>query len=334
MFTPESLQLLCHTIDWSHGERRLDALGASLLAAGVLEDVQSRAVDHLYPGLKARLFIPTGEGADEGADTVVWFEYDVDQMAEIISNYADDLPEVAVEGTPNSSPLKTLGASYSYSTEDLRRVVFARSNGRQASLNKNKAIEADKAIERKIDQIAVKGDSASGLPGLCRNANVTLLSAAAPGTGSATEWDGADKTPQEIFDDVVNLITSVYTVSNGIHEANFFACPVAQWNVLKTTQFLTSTSSPMTILEALQRQHPEVRFEPWPALQEGATGDADLAIAMEVDADAMNIELVIPMEARAQPPQPRNLTFVVPVEAKTGGVLVKRPLAMCYMDSI
>lgn len=331
-FTPENLYHLCHTMDWSRGEQRLDALGASQLAAGVLEDVQSRAVDYLYPALKARQFIPMGESVDEGASHVVWHEYDSSQMAEVIANYADDLPEVAVQASENTSPLKVLGLSYSYSTEDLRRVVFARQNGRQASLNVDKARIADEGIERKIDSIAVKGDTVHGLPGLCRNANVTLLSAAAPGTGSATEWDGADKTAQEIFDDVVNLISSVYTVSNGIHRADFFACPVAQWNVLKTTQFLTSTDQPMTILEALQRQHPEVMFTDWPALSEGAAGDADLAIAME--RGSMNAELVIPMEARPQPPQPDNLKFKVPVEAKTGGVLVKRPLALCYMDSI
>ena len=332
-FTPDTLLQLCHNVRWDSEETRLDALGASLLAAGVLEDVQSRAIDWKYPQLMLRQLIPLGESVSEGASHVVWHEYDSDQMAEIVANYATDLPEVAVEAQEQSSPLKLVGSSYSYSTEDLRRVVFARANGRQANLSIDKARIADESIERKFEEVGVKGDTVSGLPGLCRNGNVTLLNAAAPGTGSATEWDGADKTPQEIFDDVVNLIESVYTLSKGVHRANVCAMPVSQGSVLRSTQFLTSTSSPMTLLEALQRQYPGVRFVEWPALEEGATGDADVAVAMDVT-DPTNLELCIPMNPRPLPPQPKGLKFVVPVESKFGGVLIKRPLAVCYMDGI
>lgn len=331
-FTEEQLRMLCSTINWQHGENRMDALGASAIAARALEDVQSEAVEYLYPNLRARQLLPMAERPDEGATSVVWHEYDHDHMAEIIANYGDDLPEVALEAAEQSSPLKVLGAMYSYSTEDLRRVVFARANGRQVSLDVDKAMIAEGAIERKIEQIAIKGDTATGLPGLCRNANVTLLNAASPGTGSATEWDGGDKTPQEVFDDVVNLISTMYTQSKGVHRANIVAMPIAQYNHLKTTQFLTGTATPMTILEALQRQHPEVRFEEWPGLEEGAAGDAEVVVAM--DSRPLNIEMVIPMESRPQPPQPHNLKFRVPVEAKTGGVIIKRPLAVVYMDGV
>lgn len=335
-FTPESLAYLVSTMApvTRQDGTRLDSLGQSMLAAGVLEDVQARAVDYLYPQLKARQLLPMATDIDEGADTVVWFEYDRDTMAEIITNYADDLPEVAVEAQPQSSPVKSIGISYSYSTEDLRRVMFARANGRQAQLNVDKARVADEGIERKIDQIAIKGDSATGLPGLCRNANVTALQAAASANGGfSRQWDGADKDAEEIFDDVVNLISSMYTASNGVHTPNVVAMPVSQFNVLKTTQFLTSTATPMTILEALQRQHSEVTFVDWAALSEGYTGDADVVVAMDVR-DTMNLEMVVPMEARPLPPQPDNFKFKVPVEAKTGGVIIKRPLAVVYMYDV
>lgn len=332
-FTPEALQLLCHTINWDHSELRLDALGASVIAARALEDVQSRAVDYLYPQLKARNLLPRGESVDPGASHVVWHEYDADTMAEIVANYGDDLPEVAVEAAEQSSPIKSLAIAYSYSTQDLRRVVFARANGRQVSLDVDKARKADEGIERKLEITAIKGDTASGLPGLCRNSNVTLLNAASPGSGSATEWDGADKTAQEIFDDVANLICNVYTTSKGVHQANVCAMPVAQYKVLKTTHLLTSTAAPMTILKALEDMFPEVTFVEWAGLEEGAAGDADVAVAMDVR-DPLNLELVIAMETQAQPPQPNNLKFKVPMELRFGGVIIKRPLALSYMDGI
>jgi hypothetical protein len=46
------------------------------------------------------------------------------------------------------------------------------------------------------------------------------------------------------------------------------------------------------------------------------------------------VKLVIPQEFEIQPPQPRNLAFVVPCFARYGGVSWRYPVAACYATGI
>ena len=46
------------------------------------------------------------------------------------------------------------------------------------------------------------------------------------------------------------------------------------------------------------------------------------------------LELVIPQDFEQLPPQAKNLAFVVPCHARCGGVVVRYPVAMLYLDGI
>jgi len=195
---------------------------------------------------------------------------------------------------------------------------------------------ADEFIERKIDSLALLGDTGHNIPGFATNSNVTTVSAAAAAAGAnAPQWDGADKVASEIFDDLVNLVQSMSDTSVGLHEARVIAMPVVQFNVVARTQFLTSTGNPMTILEAFLRQENaagnNVRVEKWPHLSTALSGSP---MIIAYDPHPMNMGLVVPRESTPEPPQADNLAFKVPVHAKCGGCIIKRPLSVLYMDDV
>ena len=320
--------------------RQLDNMGITrmdAIVAGALEYVQSEAVATEYPSLKARSLLPLYQGIDPGAKTVHWFEYDSAGMAEIIENYADDLKYADLAVSENDSPIKTIATAYSYSVDDIDALQFALNNGRQASLDVTKAQMADEYIERKIDSLSLLGDTDHNIPGFATNTNVTTISAAAAAAGAnAPEWDGADKTATEIFDDLVTLVQTLSDTSLGLHEARVIAMPVVQYNVVARTQFITTTGNPMTILEAFLRQENaagnNVRVEKWAHLADALGTNVPQVIAY--DPNPMNMGLVVPREATPEPPQATNLAFSVPVHAKCGGCIIKRPLSVLYLDSV
>ena len=319
------------------GATRNDAFDASMIVSSALEHVQREATATLYPNLMARNLLPMAQGIDPGASHVIWHEYDSAGMARVIENYADDIQLADISVRENSSRVKGIGTGYSYSVEDIDALSFAMSNGRQATLDVTKPQLADEFIERKIDQLALIGDTTHNIPGFARNANVTTISAAAAAGGAnAPEWTGVDKTAQEIFDDLVSLVTAMSNTSQGIHEATVIAMPVAQYNVIANTQFLTGTATPMTILEAFLRQQnaaeKQTRIVKWPHLQTAGTGNVPLVIAF--DPRQTNMQLVVPREATPEPPQAKNFAFLVPVRAKCGGCIIKRPLSVLYMDDV
>lgn len=312
---------------------RNDAFDNPAIVARALEHVQAEATATLYPALMARDVLPMFTGIDAGADTLVWDEFDSAGMAEVIENYADDPRMVGIAVRENTSKIKAIATGYSYSVEDLERLELARRVNRQAQLDITKAQLADEYIERKIDQLALTGDAAHSIPGFARNANVTTVSAQAAAAGAnAPEWNGADKTPLEIFEDLVAMVTTMSNASEGIHEVRVMGLPTVAWNVVAHTLLFDATASPMTILEAFRRQEPGVRVFKWPHLDTAGTGGVPLAIAF--DPSPMNMGLVIPREATPEPPQAKNFAFFVPVRAKTGGCVIKRPLSVVYMDDL
>src|SRR3989338_5634435 len=112
----------------------LQRLDASLDARQVvflekqLEYVKSQTYDIQYPALKARLFIPVSNEIPNGAASHTYQSWDEFGRAELISSYGDDFKRVGVGVKEYVGSIKSVGASYAYSIEDLRRSAFAGTN--------------------------------------------------------------------------------------------------------------------------------------------------------------------------------------------------------------
>lgn len=299
-------------------DQRWDAKYTAILEKQ-LEYVKAQTYDIVYPKLKARMLIPVSHEADTGAETITYRQWDVFGMAQIISNFADDLPLIDALSEEFTTKVKSIGAAYSYSLQDLRRSAMANAN-----LPTRKASAARKAVEWKIESIGAIGESGTGLTGLANNANVPLVS---PTTGT---WSSA--TAAEIVADLNKLVNSIITTSVDNFAATTIVLPLALYTLIKSKPYTSTGDTNMTVLKFFLETNPEIdEVVPWNKLATAnAAGTGARICAYQKDPEVLTME--IPQEFEQLPPQAKNLSFHVPCHARSGGVIWYYPIAGAYMD--
>lgn len=300
----------------------LDAAEGIFLSRA-LEEVRSKTYDIKYVNLLGRQLIPVDNSVDPGKETIRYEQYEMYGIAKIISDYADDLPRADVAGREFFSVVRTLGASYGYSQQELRA---ARAAG--APLVQRKADAAKRAVEQAIDRIAQVGDTARNMLGLLNQPNVSTYVIPA-GVSGFTDW--RRKTPDEIAEDINGAINSIVSNTKGVEIPDTVLLPIEQYTLIATRRM--GDGSDKTILDFVLDSNSYVnQIVPWYALNGAGSGGVDRMMVYRRDPDAL--QLIIPMEFTQHTPQERNLEVVIPCEARIGGVVFYYPMSACYADGI
>lgn len=303
----------------------LDA-DASVFFRRELEFIKSKSYDVLYQDLLARELFPTSNEAGAYAETITYRSYDRVGMAQIISSYSKDLPRADVSGREITSPVRTIGLSFSYTVAE---VLASQATGK--SLEQRRADAVQRGTEETIDRIAWYGDAASGLPGFLSNPNIPN-GPVAQGAGGSTLWP--DKTPAEILEDVNDLFGTIFANTRMKERANTLLLPVARWNYITSTP--RSDNSDTTILQYLVQNSPFLQsaddVRPVPELEGAGTGGANLMVAYDRSPDKLTLE--VPLELQFLAPQERGLNIEVPSWAKVGGVIVYYPMSARFAYGI
>lgn len=301
----------------------LDAADSAFLYRQ-LEHMKSTVFEVKRQALKARDLIPASpDPADPGATHITYEVMDHVGAAKLISSYADDLPRADVKSKEFTSPLRPIGTSFGYNVDELASARKANKN-----LNQRKAKAATRAAEQIIHDVAMRGDADLGLPGFLTNPNIPVVDAADIGAG-VTEW--ANKTGEQILDDLNTLVNGVSDNTNGVETADTLLLPVAQFNLITTKKL---ADSDMSVLKWFMENNPYIQNIDWvPELSTSdSAGTGPRAVAYRRDPEVLTLE--IPKEPQFMRPQERNLETVVNVHGKIGGTLVYLPLACRFMDSI
>jgi hypothetical protein len=299
---------------------RLDA-NEGIFFARQLEAIKSRAYDVKRPKLSAMEVLPVSTETPEGASTITYRQYDTVGAAQIIANYANDLPRADVTGKEFTSPVRGIGVGYGYNMQEIRA---AQMTGTPLSEKKMRA--AMRAHEELMNRLAWFGDTTHGLPGFMTNANIPAYVVTADGTGSSKLW--VNKTADQIIRDVNGIINQVRNQSRDIHRANTVLMPLEQHGYIKSQPRSSGTDT--TILTFLQANNPGVTFRP--VLEMDNVGGLDKMVAGEFSID--NMQLEVPMMFRQYSPQQKGLEFEIPCESRFGGCSVEYPLAFAIADSI
>jgi hypothetical protein len=320
-----------------YGEaRRVDA-NETALVAFALTAVALDAMQYDYPELAFRRLAPLQDGLTPGTENFRWDELDYRGMAKVIENYADDLPNVAAYIKTNTGVIKSLGNAFEYTKQDIRRAAEARRNGRQAVvLDVSRVAMAREVMERTKDKIAAVGDTLSTLPGILKNANITLLTASTPASGSSKKWTGGNKVGAEVLLDLRNMLKTIRTQSKGVHTGTTIVMPIEEHEALASMPFTSGVEQTNVLaffLESQRQMQRPVEIIPW---QRCATADAAGTgpRVLAYERLARNLRLVEPLDFEADSPQRVSLTFKVPCESRFGSIYWKRPLSATYMDFV
>ncbi len=283
-----------------------------------LEALKSKTYDLKYPELKARTLLPVSFEAGPGAETITYEQYSQFGMAKLIANYSDDLPRADIGAKKFSSPVKSAGMSYGWNLQEVRAAAMA-----GKPLVSRKASAAKRGHLALENSIAWFGNTATGLPGLITNANISTVVLPADGTGSSILW--STKTPDQIIRDINLMTRTVHGVSKGVEFANTLLLPLEQYNLIYDTP--RSAQSDLSIAQWVLQNNPHITAIDW--LEElNATGAGVTDQMLVYNRNPEKLTLEIPQDFEQLPVQERGLEYVVPTHHRIGGVIVYYPLSV------
>jgi len=245
-------------------------------------------------------------------------------FAKIIADYATDFPRVDVYGTENTVKVKDIGDSYGYSIQEIRR---SQMSGKR--LDQRRSDTARRAIEEKINQIALLGDSLSQLQGLINYTGITAYTVPADGTGSSKLW--ANKTVDQVVRDIAGVVSAIFNTTNGREAPDTLLLPISKYMYLATTRM--GSVNDTTLLEYILKTNPFLKKIDWLVELSGAgAGGTDRMLCYCNDDQHLTLEIPQPFEAFD--PVQTGMEFEIPCHAMTAGAIVYYPLSVAYGDGI
>lgn len=287
-----------------------------------LEHIRGQLYDLKMARLKARELIPVDGSVPSGARTLTYRQFEMLGLAKILGNYSDDIPRANVVAREFTSKIRGLASSYGYSLEDARAAMMA-----GVPLDQKDAMAARRAIEEQIDTIARSGSTKHGLLGFLNQPNVSAYTVA-NGAGGTALW--ADKSPDEIVDDLNGIANFVVETTKEVEIPDTIIVPVAQFGRL-TKRMGDGDST--TILRHFLASNPYIKAViPWSACKAAGAMATDRMVCYRRDPECLS--LVIPQEFEQLPPQAKGLEVVTNCHARCGGVVFTYPLSAAYGDGI
>ena len=284
-----------------------------LYTARQLDYVKTRTYDKKQPPMIGLLLVPISTEVPEWAETFTYTMFDEVGMAKIVANYAADLPRADVKGEEKTASIKNIGDSYGYSIMEIRAAAANRTD-----LPTRKSMAARKAIDIKLNQMALIGDTKLGLYGLINHPNVPLV------VGLHGDWMNPDTTADQMLADLDMIYDAVPNQSKDVHAPTRIAMPTDQRSRIFSKR--VPDSGGKTVGQFFQDKHPGLQIMGAAEFKGAGTGGKDLILAYEYSEENLAMELPMPFNQLAA--QARGLELVVPCLARAGGVVVYYPLSL------
>lgn len=306
-----------------------DALAFLISQASYIE---AALVEVVYPEVQYPRLIPVDTSADAWAKSVTWFSINRAGQADWFDHNATDGRVADVSREKHEQPIEMAEIGYRYTLEELQHEMRLPMGGR---LNTDKANAARRAAEEMIDDVALRGSTAKNWAGLINSAAVPSSTAPADGTGSSTEFE--DKTAEQVMRDLSNLLSGSWEATLQTEMPDTLLLPPSIISGL-AARFLPNSSIGLVqwlrennIYSYTTRQ--PLTIEAVRGLETAGTGDTARAIAYRRNPDVLKLHLPMPHEF-LDVWQTGPMIYHVPGIFRTGGVEIRRPLAIRYLDGI
>ncbi|ETA72331.1 MULTISPECIES: DUF2184 domain-containing protein [Mesorhizobium] len=285
-----------------------------------------------YQDIQYANLIPVDTSAPEWIQSVTYFSMDSVGQAQWFNGNAHDVPKVELTREKFETTVSMAAIGYGYNLEELGTAQLLGMN-----LNPDKATTARRAAEERIDSTAFIGDAAKGFSGLVNSSTPTATQAPADGTGSARTF--ASKTADQVLRDVNTQITGIATDTLGNELADTILLPYSI--MLDLSQRRIDTVNQTTILEWVMQKNVYTLTTGAPLtvrglfgyLETAGTGSSKRMVAYRRSPEVLKMH--VPMPFRFLPAwQTGPIKFDVPGIFRVGGVDIRRPKAVRYLDGI
>ena len=287
--------------------------------------VKAQSYDVEHPELTALSLFPQTSEADPGAETITFYSYDRTGMAKVVNDYAaHDYPRVDTNAKATTVPIKSLGASYGYSVQDMRASRLANKN-----LDVRRAEAARKAIDLKMNQIAWIGDKATGLLGvLSEEQQIPVLTAGKGATTGSYTW--ILKNADEILFDVNRMVREVSRLTKNVERPDTLVLPsdvfldICNKRVGDTGETVLSfikKNQPYlkNIVSAAELNANAVEFNPY-AKADPETDGKGVALLFTNDPRKLSVEIPVPFYQGTVTVD--GMLTKIPCEGRTAGISI------------
>jgi hypothetical protein len=284
----------------------------------------------IYPEYDFAGLVPVDSSGPEWIKSVTFFSMDSVGQARWQSGGADDIPLADVVRAKFEEAIFMAAIGYEYNLEEINT---ARLIG--ADLTSDKASAARQAYEMFMFSVAISGSTEKAITGIVNNGSVAIINLTADGTAGAT-WAG--KTPTQILRDINQVLSNIYSTSKTTELADTLLLPIDAWILLGQTPMSATNSE--TVFSFVQRNNLYTMQTGLPLKIRALRGLEDLGLAnvgrmVAYKNDPGVLKLHLPMPHRFLPVwQNGPMRYAVPGIFRTGGVEVRRPVAMRYGDGL
>lgn len=285
--------------------------------------IEQQVYEIKYPDITYANDVPVDTAAGEWVKTITFFSEDRVGAAKFINGNAYDVPFADVNHEKFESVVEMAGIGYRYGIEELNQ---ARMLGQ--SLDARRAMSARRAYEEFANDIAYSGNSSKGWKGLINSTAVT------PANVAGAVW--ASKTADEILNDINTGITGMWSATKTVELAGSVRLPLDQYALLFTKRLGDTT---MNLHEYIKKNNiytaqtgQELDIRALRQLDGAGAGATDRMIAYRKSPDVLKMHIPMPLQFLL--PQQKGLGFEVPGMFRLGGVDIRLPGAVRYLDGI
>ncbi len=299
-----------------------------------LEYVHAEVIEAKYPELKFRNVVPIKSGAPLGATSHRYFEIDGYGSAKFLDNMAtEDFPTAEVRGTENTGKIRSIGAKWMVTVEELRAAALMR-----VKPDAEKAKLAKRAIETMLDKAVWGGRTTAlnqgGFAGLIHDDSSTLYTPDAT-YGSNGNWDTA--TPEKIVHDVSRAIDAAFIETKGaFNQYDLFLPPEMGVKLNRPMYFVDGSNNRYLnqsiaayMLENVARLR-SVSVDNFRLTNAGASSKCR---GLLFPRDPEVLDAFIPLDFEQFAPEFSGMSFVTHCHAKYGGLRIKHIKAIRRIDA-
>ena len=270
----------------------------------------------------------------EWTPEILHFSMDKHGKVDYMHAQADNLPLVDIEMQDHYVRVANIWGGYRYTTDELEHARRAGIN-----LGPEKAEMVRRAHEEFIDDVFLNGNARLKWDGFW-NMSTSVVShsmatAVQIGGGTSRLWE--QKNGAQIIKDINDALSGIYTDTQTVEMANTVLLPVAHYNLLATKNagYNTDTSAAKWLMEhnvyTLQTGRP-LMIRQLRGLEGKGDSGTDRMIVYNREPEVLKFHM--PMPINFGQVEYSLYKYTVPSMCRLGGLEIRRPKAIRYVDGI
>jgi hypothetical protein len=284
-----------------------------------------------YPDIQYPNLVPVDSSANEWARSVTYFSMDRVGKAKWLSNGGGDIPYADVNRMKGETQIEMAGIGYEYAIDELGYAALVPGS----NLSAERAMAARRAYEEFVEVVAFTGDADKNWKGLINYTGINRVDAAGTGAGNSTYW--ADKTADQIVQDINDALQGIYSGTKTVEMADTVLLPIDGMALLANSRVPNTMASALDFITKYNvytaQTGQALTIRGVLGLENAGNSNKGRMVCYRKDPSVLKMH--IPMPHRFLPVWQRNaLSFEVPGIFRLGGLEIRRPKAVTYVDGI